>query len=101
MLSRNQKDDYRIFINFVKEPPGSDSISPYLRLKMLQFFDIGPEVRMLSQFGINIFLKFLNHFNLTGFYNLNKIFLKLLGLEYPVFIQRSGPFLLWPPQSRA
>ena len=101
MVGSDHEDDLRIIINLKKKPPGPDSIPPCLRVEVFKFFDVWPEVGVLHQLGMHVFLKFPNHFALTGFCDLGKVLLKLLGLKYPIFIQRSGPFSLWLPWSPA
>ncbi len=91
MLGRDHKNDFFLVIDLGKKPPSSDSVSPCLRLKVHQLFDIWSEVRVLFQLGINIFLKFPNHSFLTGLCNLGKIPLELLRFEYPKFTQQSVP----------
>ena len=91
MLRRDHKIDFFLIIDLEKKPPSSDSVSPCLGFKVHQFFDIWSEMGVLFQLGINIFLKFPNHFFLTGFCNLGKIFFELFRFEYPIFTQQSVP----------
>ncbi len=48
MVCSSHEDNVFLFINFKKEAPRTNPVSPCFRLKILEFFDIRPEVRVFA-----------------------------------------------------
>ncbi len=59
-------DDLFFIVDFIKKPPGADSISPRFGIKALQFFDMGSKMGMFLQLRINEFKQFLGDLLLAG-----------------------------------
>ena len=95
----NQKDNLFVFIVFIEESPGTDSVSPCFGVKLLQFLDIGPEMGMLTQLGINELFKLMLDSALTGHGNPLQVLFELIGFEDSVFIQQTALFVSAPPEN--
>ena len=46
-------DDFFLIVDLVKKTPGTDSISPCFRLKILELFDMGSKMGVLPKLRIN------------------------------------------------
>jgi hypothetical protein len=58
MIGRGHKHDFVLFINLIKEPVSTDTISPGRRIPIFKPFDIGTKMGFVSKAGIDMFLKF-------------------------------------------
>lgn len=54
VIGRNHVDDFLPLIDFIKESPGTDAVSPGWRFPILQSLDIGAVMGVGSQLGIGI-----------------------------------------------
>jgi hypothetical protein len=95
----NHKDNSFVFIDFIEESPRTDSIPPCFGFKLLQFLDIGPEMGMLTQLGINELIKLMLDSALTSHGDLLQVLLELIGFEDPIFIQQTALSVSAPPEN--
>ena len=74
----SQHEDYFfLFINFIKETPRSDPVTPCFWFKIFELFYVRAEVRMFTELWINERTQFLNNLGMTRSCNLSKLLLKL------------------------
>jgi len=95
--SCDHENDLLCLINFIKEAPATYSVPPYLRFEISELLNIWPEMRMLSELGINKAVKFRNNPSATRSCNLPQVPLKLLCFEDSVFTQQNALFECEPP----
>jgi hypothetical protein len=66
MRGGNHEDNLLVFVDFIKKPPGSDSIPPGFGMKIFEFFDIGSEMRLPAKLGVDVLAKLMDNFSLSG-----------------------------------
>lgn len=54
VIDRNHVDDFLSLIDFIKESPGTDAVTPGWRFPILQSLDIGAVMWVGSQLGVGI-----------------------------------------------
>lgn len=57
----DHKDDLFFFMDIVEKAPGPDAVSKGRRFPIFKPFDVGAEVRFVSEPGVDVFLKFFLH----------------------------------------
>ena len=97
--SGDHENDLLCLINLIKKPPATYSVPPCFRFETFELLNIWPEMGMLSELGINKFIKFRNNLGATRPCNLPKVSLKLLGFEDSVFTQQNALYECEPPGS--
>ena len=97
--SGDHENDLLCLIDLIKKPPATYSVPPCFWFETSQLLDIWPEMGMLSELGINKFMKFRNNLGATRLCNLPKVPLKLLGFEDSVFTQQNALYECEPPGS--
>ena len=84
MFGCQHEDDVFGIIDFVKKPPGTNSIPPGFRIKAFEFFYVGSKMRVLSQLWIDELSQLLRDLRLAGQSNLLQVFLELFSFKYSI-----------------
>ena len=95
IAKRGQVHDLLRFVDFVKEPPGSDAISPGLWFPLPQLIDIGAEMGLVSQLRIHVTEKLGLDFRPDHGWQTIKVLQEDARLKDPIARQRNGPIWLW------
>lgn len=90
MRGGDHEDDMVVLVDFVEEPPSPDSIAPGVRLERLELADVGTEVRVVPQAGIDNLFQFADDLRVARPGYAMQVFGELKGLEYTVITQRSA-----------
>ena len=85
----DHKDDLFFLVDLIEETPATDSIPPRFGVKILQFPNIGPKMRMVTELGIDKLAKLPRDFAVPRPCDPAQVFLKLLGFKDAVFIGQS------------
>jgi hypothetical protein len=89
-ISSDQEDDLLIVIDLIEKSVAADPVAPGFRFEGPQFFDVFPEVGLLSELWIDNFLEFDDCFFLLRAENSADILQELIGFENAEFNQQSG-----------
>lgn len=84
MFGCQQEDNAFCILDFIKKPPGTDSIPPGLRIKTFEFFYVGSKMRVLSQLWIDELSQLLRDLRLARQSNLLQVFLELFSFKYSI-----------------
>ena len=97
----NHKDNSFVFVDLIEESPRTDSIAPCFGFELLEFLDMGPEMGMLTQLGINELNKLTLDSASTSPIDTVQILLELISFEDPIVIQQTALSASAPPENPA
>ncbi len=84
MFGRQHEDNAFRIIDFIKKPPGTDSIPPGFGINAFQFFYVGSKMRVLPQLWIDELGQLLGDLRLARQSNLLQVFLELFSFKYSI-----------------